>query len=272
MKIGVRAHDFPRQSPESLAKEIRASGFNAVQLALYKALDIPAEDMMKPDTLIRIRNAFESAGLEISVLGCYVDPGTLTDYVRQNSMDRFREHVRIAAKLGASCVATETTAFSGTDMERENAYNRVLSFVREMTREAESAGTFVAIEPVLAHTIHTPEMVRRLLDEVNSDRLRIVFDPINLLSPGDVETQDDLWSRCMACFGDKVIAMHVKNGCWEGTQYVPQPLNQGVMHFDPVFRWIKDKMPDLPLLREEALLCNVERDIAFIKTSFEHWP
>ncbi len=269
MKIGVRAHDFPKQSPETLANEIRTAGFNAVQLALYKALDIREEEMVKPDTLSRIRKAFERAELEISVLGCYVEPGALQESVRQNSMDRFRQHIRIAGKLGAACVATETTAFSGTDTERESAYGRVLAFVLEMTKEAEDTGTFVAIEPVLAHTINTPEMVRRLLHDVGSDRLRIIFDPINLLSPGDVENQDDLWSRCIACFGDKVIAMHVKNGCWQGSHYIPQPLDQGVMHFDPLFKWVKKKMPDLPLLREEAMMCHVKRDIAFIKAAFE---
>lgn len=268
MKIGVRAHDFPKQSPESLAKEIHAAGFDAVQLALYKALDIQAEEMVKPDTLMRIRKAFQSAGLQISVLGCYVDPGAEQASVRQNSMDRFREHVRIAKELGAACVATETTAFSGTGAERESAYGRVLAFVREMTREAEDAGTFVAIEPVLTHTIHTPEMVRRLLHDANSSRLRIIFDPINLLSPDNAENQDALWLKCMDYFGDKVIAMHIKDGCWQGSRYIPQPLGQGVMHFDPLFRWVKEKAPDLPLLREEAVPDQAEQDIAFIKTAF----
>lgn len=270
MKIGVRAHDFPKQPPESLAQEIRAAGFSTVQLALYKALDIRAEDMMKPDTLIRIRNAFKSAGLQISVLGCYVDPGAVQESVLQNSMERFREHIRIAKELGAACVATETTAFSGTDAEREEAYSRVLSFVREMTREAEDAGTFVAIEPVLAHTIHTPEMVRRLLHDEGSGRLRIIFDPINLLSPDDVANQDGLWLKCMDCFGDKVMAMHVKDGCWKGSRYIPQPLGQGIMRFDPLLRWVKEKMPDLPLLREEAVLSHVEADIAFLKKALEY--
>ena len=269
MKIGVRAHDFSKQSPESLAAEIRKSGFEAVQLALYKALDIRAEEMMRPDTLLRIRKAFEGAGLEISVLGCYVEPGALQESVWQSSMDRFRDHVRIAGKLGAACVATETTHFSGTDGERENAYGRVLAFAREMAREAESAGTFIAIEPVLAHTIHTPEMARRLLDEVNSDRLRIIFDPVNLLPPGGAENQKDLWNRCIACFGDKVIAVHIKNGCWQGAQYVPQPLDLGVMDFGAIFRWIKAKRPELPLLREEAQMGSVQRDIAFVMKAFE---
>ena len=272
MKIGVRAHDFPKQAPEELAKEIRAAGFEAVQLAPYKALDIREEEMLRPDTLSRIRKAFESAGLEISVLGCYVEPGALQESVRQNSMERFRGHIRIAKKLGAACVATETTAFSGTDTEREDAYGRILAFAREMAREAESADTFVAIEPVFAHTINTPEMARRLLNEVNSGRLRIVFDPVNLLAPGGVQNQEDLWARCIACFGDKVTAMHIKNGCWQGTQYMTQPLDQGMMHFDPLFRWVKEKMPDMPILREEAQPCNAKRDIAFIKAAFERIP
>ncbi len=269
MKIGVRAHDFPKQSPDALASEIRKSGFEAVQLAPYKALDIREEEMLRPDTVSRIRKAFENAGLEISVLGCYVEPGALKESVWQYSLSRFLDHIRIAKKMGAACVATETTPFEGTKAKRERTYARVLAFFREAVKEAESADTFVAIEPVLAHTIHTPEMAKRLLDEVSSDRLRIIFDPINLLPPNGVNNQDDLWQRCIDCFGDKVIAMHIKNGCWQDSQYIPLPLDQGVMHFQPILRWIREKMPDLPLIREEAQMRDVKKDIAFIKAAWK---
>ena len=112
-------------------------------------------------------------------------------------------------------------------------------------------------------------MAKRLLDEVSSDRLRIIFDPINLLPPNGVNNQDDLWQRCIDCFGDKVIAMHIKNGCWQDSQYIPLPLDQGVMHFQPILRWIREKMPDLPLIREEAQMRDVKKDIAFIKAAWK---
>ena len=268
MKIGVRAHDFPRQSPEDLAAEIKNAGFSAVQLAPFKALDIPEDQMLQINTVDRIREAFERSGLEISVLGCYVEPGAQDDALWQSSLERFRRHLQIAKRIGAACVATETTRFSGTEAEREEAYAKVLAFVKEMAQEAERMDTYVAIEPVLTHTINTPELAQRLLHEVNSSRVGIIFDPFNLLSPGTVESQEALWQRCIDCFGDKVLAMHVKNGRWDGADYIPLPLSEGVMRPESIFRWIREEKPGLTLLREEEKLAYVQRDIAYMKAAF----
>jgi sugar phosphate isomerase/epimerase len=259
MNIGVRAHDFPKQSPEALAAEIKSAGFSAVQLAPYKALDIPEDQMLQSDTIDRIREAFSNAGLAISVLGCYVEPGAKDNDLWRSSLERFRKHIQIAKRMGAACVATETTRFSGSQAEREEAYLRVLAFAKEMAREAERADTYIAIEPVLVHTINTPELAQRLLREVDSPRAGIIFDPVNLLSSDMVDQQEALWQRCINCFGDKVLAMHIKNGRWEGADYIPLPLSEGVMRHESIFRWIRKEKPGLPLLREEEKLPYVQR-------------
>ncbi len=265
MKIGVRAHDYPRQSPETLAMEIKKAGFDAVQLAPCKALDLPDDQMLEPKTIQRIRQAFFSAGLEISVLGCYVEPGSMDESIWQQSLNRFKAHIRIAKALGAKSIATETTRFSGTDAAREAAYLRVLAFVREAVLEAEEYDTLVAVEPVFTHTIHTPELAKRLLTDAKSSRLGIVFDPVNLLPPTELHHQEALWSRCIDCFGSQVIAMHIKNGCWEEGAYLPGPLSEGVVNLAPVLDWVRTDAAHLPLLREEAVPSYARADIQFLR-------
>ncbi len=265
MKIGVRAHDFGKDSPESLAAAIKSAGYEAAHLALFKALSIAGEDMYKQETVKRVRRAFEDAGVEISVLGCYVEPGSMDDGVYEDGLEKFRAHLKIAKALGAHCVATETTRFSGPEPLREAAYRRVLAFVGEMASEAERQDTYAAIEPVLAHTVHTPEMVQRLIRETASPRLKVIFDPVNLLSPTGGDDQKALWERCFACFGKDIAAVHIKDGRVENGRYIPLPLGEGVMAFAPVMDWLRLHHAGLPLLREEANPALAAREIRFMR-------
>ncbi len=265
MKIGVRAHDFGKQSPELLASAIKRAGYNAVQLAPYKALDIHAEEMIKPAKVARIRDAFSNEGVGIAVLGCYVEPGSMEDDVYRASFEKFRSHIQIAKDIGASCVATETTPFKAPESEREKAYARVLAFVREMAGEAERYDTAIAIEPVLTHTIHTPAMMARLIQQVSSPRLKVIFDPINLLSPIEAEKQGTLWQTCFDQFGGRITALHVKDGRFENGQYIPLPLGEGIMDFKPVMDWVRVQSSEIPLLREEANPALAQKDILFLR-------
>lgn len=265
MKIGVRAHDFGKQSPEALAAAIKTAGFDAVQLALFKALDIKEEDMLKPASIDRIRRAFSDAGIEIAVLGCYVEPGSMDDTVYHASVEKFRAHIRIAKDLGAGCVATETTHFSGPEAARESAYARVLAFVREMDMEAERYDTLIAVEPVFAHTIHTPAMTARLIKQIASPRLRIIFDPVNMLPPLETCNQGELWEECIDRFSREIIALHIKDSRFEHGRHIPVPLGEGIMDFKPLLNWLKTNQSRLVLLREEANPVLAEQEIRFMK-------
>ena len=63
------------------------------------------------------------------------------------------------------------------------AYARLLDFTREVCAHAEQVNALVGIEPVALHTLHTPELTRRLIADVNSPNLRVILDTANLVTP-----------------------------------------------------------------------------------------
>lgn len=76
MKLGVRAHDYRKHTIHDMAQLLRERGYNCCQLALPKAfLEIDTYDDINLSLLERIRWEFETAGVEISVFGCYMDLG-----------------------------------------------------------------------------------------------------------------------------------------------------------------------------------------------------
>ena len=267
MKLGIRCHDYGRLTPEDLAARLKADGFSAAHLAPYKALDLDG-DFLEERNLARVKAAMENAGIEIAVLGCYVDPGSLDDSVWAQSLDRFEKHLRAAKYLGARCVGTETTHFLGTDAEREPHYERVLAFVKKMVSAAQEADSVVGIEPVFRHTICSPKLVKRLIGDVQSPRLQIIFDPVNLLWEGNTASQDALFEEAIQAFGGRVAVMHIKDGVYHGNDYTPRPLGQGVVKYDAVAPWLKHAHPHITLIRDEADEAVIPADIQYMRDVF----
>lgn len=253
MIIGMRGHDFGRMEPAPLAEEIASHGFRATQLAFGKAFPQSAETYMTQEALEGIRKAFESWNIRVPVMGCYVSASDPDDSVRNAAKAKFCDALRASVVLGAGCVGTETTRFGFDESERENAYDRLLDFVRAVVPAAEECGAIVGIEPVAYHTLATPEMTRRLLDDVPSSNLRVILDLANLVPPGvsDHAVQRDLLERSLACFGDRICVLHVKDGVWNSeNQWENRPLGKGIMDWETLLPLLRAHDDSLCVLRE----------------------
>lgn len=253
MIIGMRGHDFGRMEPNALAEKIASHGFYATQLAFGKAFPQSAETYMTEEALAGIRKAFESQNICIPVMGCYISASDADSDVRNAAKNKFCAALRASVALGAGCVGTETTHFAFDESERENAYARLLDFVRAVVPVAEECGAIVGIEPVAYHTLATPEMTRRLLDDVKSDNLKVILDLANLVPPGvsAAAVQRELLERALFCFGDKICVLHIKDGVWNSeNQWENRLLGEGIMDWNTLLPILRAHNDSLCALRE----------------------
>ena len=253
MIIGMRGHDFGRLQPADLAAAIHDAGFSATQLAFAKAFPQPADAYMTQEALSGLRETFEAQGIAIPVMGCYVSASDRDDSVRSAAKEKFARCLRASVILGAGCVGTETTHFTFDESEREAAYERLLDFTRAVAAEAESCGAFVGIEPEHYHTLNSPELTRRLLDDVNSPNLRVILDLANLISMECIapEKQMEMLERCIACFGDKVVALHLKDGRYNAEgKWENCPLGEGIMDWANLLPRMREHFDHLCVMRE----------------------
>lgn len=246
MIIGMRGHDFGRMQPEALADAIRETGFAATQLAFSKAFPEPAEQYMTPESLRHIRSVF--SGISLPVMGCYVSASDRDPSKLAEAKTKFKQALSASVLLGAGCVGSETTHFTFPEAEREAAYARLLDFTREVCAHAKQVGARVGIEPVAVHTLNTPELAARLLSDVNSPSLRIILDTANLVTPQTTapEAQMEILERALACFGEKICVLHVKDGVFNSeSKWENRPLGQGIMdwaHLLPRLRMHDDTL------------------------------
>lgn len=253
MIIGMRGHDFCRMNPQALAEAIDNAGFRATQLAFTKAFDAPAAALMTPDSLDAIRSTFAAHSIAIPVMGCYVSASDKDPEKLAAAKASFAEALRASVRLGALCVGTETTHFTFPEEEREAAYLRLLDFTKAAAKAAKECGALVGIEPVALHTLNTPELTRRLIDDVSSEHLKVILDVANLVTPETTapQAQAEILTCALSCFGEKICVLHVKDGIFnsEGV-WENRPLGQGVMDWANLLPRLRAHNDSLCALRE----------------------
>ena len=267
MKIGIRAHDFGCLPPVRLAEKMAAQGVEAAQLAIPKAIAGVESYAQVTDGLLReIGAAFREHHIDIAVLGCYIEPSLPDEAARKAQLDTFRLGLRCAAELGAGCVGTETTLFSGPEQERPvlgktgayKSFDRKAVFgvqVRELMNPA-----VVTVEPS-----SSAALAARLLQEFRGGGLAAIFDAVNLLTPARIETQAALWDEALAAFGPDIAAVHVKDAVVKDGALAPALLGEGVMCYDNIMRWLAQHKPGVALLREEIAPETAARDLAVMR-------
>lgn len=257
--IGIRAHDVGKMPVKELAKAISEKGFNCTHLALQKAITDYDFSLGKlnPGMAKQIREAFYKENVFISVLGCYINPVTPDEKARREQLERFKEHIRFARDFGCSIVATETGSLNHDwsytpENSSPKAFEKIVESTAELVREAEKFGVIVCIEGVTTHTVSTPQIMKRVLDEVNSNNLQVLFDPVNLLDANNASRQREMISEAFNLFGDRINIIHAKDFIIEDGVKKGVPIGKGILDYPFLLKFVKQQKPGIEILIEDA--------------------
>ena len=259
VRIGVRAHDFGCLPAGELAAKIAAKHLVCTQLALGKAI---AGLNLKPGALnpglaFEIGRAFQEHGVQIAVLGCYVNPIHPDPATRKSLLGLFKEHLRYARDFGNGLVALETGSVNADysphpENHSETAFQQSLASIAELVAEAEHFGVIVGIEAVASHVVSTPQKMRRMLDTVASNNLQVVFDPVNLLSLDNYHAQERVIGESLELFGDRIAVIHAKDFVVENGLFKSASAGLGKLRHDLVMKFAVAQKPGIGILLEDT--------------------
>jgi len=259
LRIGVRAHDFGCLPAEVLAAKIASHQMVCAQLALGKAI---AGFTLKPGALssglaFEIGQAFHKHGVQIAVLGCYVNPIHPDRETRRSLLALFKEHLRYARDFGNGLVALETGSVDAeylphAENHSESAFQQSVASIAELVSEAERFGVVVGIEAVTSHVVSTPQKMKRMLDTVASDNLQVVFDPVNLLSLDNYREQERVIGESLQLFGDRIAVIHAKDFVLENGRLKTVSAGLGGLRYDLVMKFAVEQKPGISILLEGA--------------------
>lgn len=265
MNIGIRLHDT---RPGTLRERLgfaAAQGFRCVQLAMGKAVlgfqMNAAPELLTEDLAAEVREELGNAGVSCAVLGCYLKLAAADEETAQEVREIYRAHLRFAAQIGALCVGTETPPAEGPEgkaCRTEEAYHLFLNRMRPLVQAAEELGVTLAVEPVCTHIIHDADRAVRMLEDLKSDRVKIILDAVNLIDTEHVGGAGELVRDAVRKLGGQVCVLHMKDYLPqpEAVRPRPVPCGQGEMDYRALLELARER--ELPMLLENTAHDNAE--------------
>lgn len=274
LNLGIRAHDFGQLALEELIHKVKHYSFSHVQLAVKKSFpdQVPRLSALSPGAAAYFGNAFRQAGIQIAVLGCYVNIVATDPAKRAQALADFSTHLRLARDFGASLVGTETGSVGNgytTDNFTEEAFQEVVTSVRSMVAEAERFGVTVGIEAGLNHPMYTAALTRRLLDAVPSNNLQVILDCANLMTPSNYIHQEAVIAEALELLGNRIAVIHLKDFIVNDGRIQIVPVGQGWLQFHALLRYMKYERPHIQGIIESTTEIHLQESIAFLKRIYE---
>ena len=260
MQLGIRLHDI-KEAPLEERLEIAASqGFSCGHLALSKVIkDYSVDDSaLTPGFACYLKRLFARTGLDVAVLGCYLNLATPDEASLKKNQRRYLAHLRFASLLGAGVVGTETGAVNERYAyeERNHSGEALQIFIknlRPVVEYAQQMGVILAIEPVFKHIVWNPKCAREVLDTIQSPNLQIIFDPVNLLDISNYDRRDEIIREAIELLGDDMAVIHIKDFIVRDGELVSVAAGTGEMDYSEIICFIKQKKPYIHVTLENTL-------------------
>ena len=220
------------------------------------------------------RRVFDREGLDVAVLGCYLNLAHPDPVKLAEIQSRYYGHLRVASVMGAGVVGTETGAPNeqyklDANTHTDQALDIFLRGLEPVVAEAERRGVTMAIEPVWNHIVYDADRAVQVLKSIGSRNLRIILDPVNLLYAGNADKADDVIADAIDKLGERVAVVHLKDFVREGEGLKSVAAGTGQMDYDRVLRFIKQRKPYIHATLENTTNANAASARAFLQGRYD---
>jgi sugar phosphate isomerase/epimerase len=267
LEVGIFAKTFTRPTLGEVLDAAQAAGFRALHFNFVCAGLSPLPEVLDEATCHAIGEEFERRDLVmVGVSATYnmIHPDAER---RAAETARAQRIIELCPALGTELATLCTGTRDPDDMwrfhpanEDPDAWRDLLATLGLLLEVAGSASVSLGIEPETANVVSSAARARYLLDEMGSERLRIVLDPANLLTAGTADRQEEILTEAFDLFTPNLIQVHAKDVVEGG--HVAAGL--GLLDYDLYFRLLSRHDVKVPMIMHELAEEDVERAHAFV--------
>lgn len=218
MQIGVFAKTFAGDTPLTVFGAAKAAGFAGVQYNMACSGLSAMPDSIPQLLAVAVKEASNQTGQSVfAVSGTYnmIHPDPV---VRSAGLERLAVMAASCNAMGTGLITLCTGSRDAQDQWRHHPDNGSPDTWRELMRSFETAVTIadrhdilLGVEPELANVISSAAVARRMIAEIQSDRLHIIIDPANLFERADAGARLYLVEQAVDLLADHIVMAHAKD-------------------------------------------------------------
>lgn len=252
MKIGIVTRSFPEMTTAEAADTMVKHGFKCTELCFvqtdcnyWKYNGTSDISGLSNEQVMEIVNVYRSKGIEVTSIGVFTNLIEPDEETRKHNLEYFVKHIEYAAYCGIKYVATECGFIPGNRGVQahtyETAFNTMLESVKYLTKEAEKRDVYIAIEPCVLDVIPSAKRMRDFIYQCNSDRVKVLIDPANLIANS---SEEDMFKYLK----DHIAYFHGKDRKVNDTY--GRVIGEGDIDWTVFLSLYKEYTPDVPFILE----------------------
>jgi sugar phosphate isomerase/epimerase len=220
MQLGIFAKTFRGSDPLTVLQAAKAAGYDCVQYNMACSGLASLPDQIASRTVDDIRQAVHQTGVAIVALSATYNMIHPDKAVRESGL----KHLTVLADAARALSIPLLTLCTGTrdplDQWRGHPDNNSPDAWRDLTIEMANAlrvtdGLALGIEPELSNVVNSARKAKMLLDQMQTDRLRIVFDPANLFET--IRDQRHVIEEGLEMLAPSIALVHAKDRAADGS-------------------------------------------------------
>jgi len=218
MQLGIFAKTFVRSRFEDTLDAVKSYGLDCLQFN-FSCAGLPTlPEFIDRSLALRIRAELEDRSLFMAAISgtCNLIHPDLAQ--RAQCLGRLQTMIAACRELGTSVVTLCTGTRDPADMWRAHpdnsspeAWHDLVLSLAALLPAAESQAITLGVEPEPANVIDSAQRALRLLQEMKSPSMKIVFDAANLLAPHDLARQHQILSEAFDLLGPDIVLAHAKD-------------------------------------------------------------
>ena len=241
IRIGVVSRSFPSLTHEEIARTLEAAGAASTELCLLSAdtaywVYNGRSDLgtLTDAKFAGIVAAYRARGIDIPALGVFTNLIDPDEDERQKNLDYYERHMALASQQGIPFVPTEcgfTPHQRGVNADRyEEDFDRLKRSLSDLCQRAAHHNVYIALETCVIDIVPSAKRARDLIQQVGSDRLRVLLDPANLIANSSERDMFDYLAPHIAYFHGKDRKVNDTYGRAVGDGDIDWPLFLSLYH------------------------------------------
>lgn len=273
MRIGVRLHDFGKDSAENLAIKAHDVGFDCVQLVVNKA--IPGKSgmptVLDEAEIAEIKTVFQKYDLKIAMLGAYFNPVHSNTDKLKAGYTNFKNFLSYEKSFEADFVGSETGSFNDEpwiyhpNNRTEAGYEQMKKVFSELISYGKSINANVALEGAFGHVCYDAKTLKRLYDDIGCDNFYFTLDLYNYLDISNYKNYLSILDESLELLGDRIRIVHLKDFIVVNNELLKVDLGEGIIDYKLVLEKLLKCCPNAYYIFEGNSAKGMQKSFDFIK-------
>jgi sugar phosphate isomerase/epimerase len=273
MQLGIFARTFPRPTLEETFDAVVAHELHCVQFNMA-CVGLPSlPNYIDKDVINRIR--MEAASRKISIAAVSGTYNMIHPDLRQRQagLQRLRVLASACKDMGTSVITLCTGTRDPKNMWRwhpENtspqAWEDLLRSMDTALHIAEEENVILAFEPEQANVINTAVRGRALLDAMQSQRLKVIMDPANLIVSENQHIMHHVLDEAFELLGEHIVLAHAKD---IGPDNTFLAAGTGILDYDYYLHHLEAATVEVPLIIHGLSETQVDTTVRFLREKLQ---